>query len=451
MPAPSVLPGRSFQRTDRVSRLLFHDRASDLSLVPLTGQVPTLVRATPHGYLVGRDGRLHRPVHSQPGFQCYDLDGDGVFERPGLYIGRQRTNLLLRSEELDHAAWTKVAAAATADVVVAPNALKTADQLKEDGTSNAHYAHQSVTIVAGEYVIASAHAKLNVGTRGFRIRVDSDTAVNGFRANFNLALGTIPYTDAIGTGTFAYAAVEPLVDGWVRCLAVGKVAAAATAVRAAYMLLATAADVNEVYTGDNASAHSLWGMQVESTPGPAIPGVYIPTTTAVGTKNQDALAYASNLTPRRYMTLYASLPRAKWMDYTGSLGTEVPGVLQLGESFPAIALFFNKESATPRTVASQIADAVGGDVRANANLGSGPLIELCAQFEDLTQPIGGRTRCDAGAGFTAWSSRGAMIDSFPAGLPGGQGLEHGLFEIKVAGSDTPGAGLYDTLQMRGLL
>lgn len=448
MPAPSVLPGRAFQRVDRISRLLFHWRAADLALAPLTGQTATLLRATPHGYLVGRDGYVRRPIHSQPGFQCYDLDGDGVCERPGLFLGAAKSNLLLRSEELDHASWTKVATVATADTHAAPNRLTTADRLREDGTSNAHYAHQSVTIVAGDYVAVSAHVKLEVGTRLFRIRVDSDAAVNGFRANFDLATGLVGYTDAVGTGALVYATVEPRGLGYYRCIAVGKVGAAATAARAALMLIDPADAVNEVYAGNNTSSVVLWGMQAETTPtaGPVSHGPYVPTTTTVVVRDADLVSYTSEILPRRYMTLYASLPRAAWMDFTGSLGTtNVPGVLQLGSGAPSIAVFFNNGAAAPRTVATQLLDGVAGDVRANANVVAGGLVELCAQFEDLTEQIGGRTRIDAGGGFTAWSSRAARIASFASGLPGGLGLNHALFEIKV------GEGLYDLPQIRGML
>lgn len=104
--APSVLPARAFQRIDRVSRCLFHWRAADFSLWPITGQTPSFTRASAGGATVDSVGKLITPVHSQPRFTMVDLDGDGVREAPSLLLEASSTNLVAPSDGF--AGWTLV-------------------------------------------------------------------------------------------------------------------------------------------------------------------------------------------------------------------------------------------------------------------------------------------------------------------------------------------------------
>jgi hypothetical protein len=93
MVAPSVLPGRAFQRVDRVSRCLVHWRAADLTINPLTGQVASFARASLAGSSQDQLGGLRKTVHSQPRFGFLDEDADGIYESPHLLLERSRTQL----------------------------------------------------------------------------------------------------------------------------------------------------------------------------------------------------------------------------------------------------------------------------------------------------------------------------------------------------------------------
>jgi hypothetical protein len=93
MVAPSVLPGRAFQRVDRVSRCLVHWRAGDLTINPLTGQVASFARASLAGSSQDQLGGLRKTVHSQPRFGFLDEDADGIYESPHLLLERSRTQL----------------------------------------------------------------------------------------------------------------------------------------------------------------------------------------------------------------------------------------------------------------------------------------------------------------------------------------------------------------------
>ncbi len=94
MVAPSVLPGRAFQRIDRISRLLFSWRASDLSIAALTGQAPSLIRTTA-GSVRDSLGIGRVPVHSQPRFQHRPND-----QRARLVTEETRIQLVTDPENL---------------------------------------------------------------------------------------------------------------------------------------------------------------------------------------------------------------------------------------------------------------------------------------------------------------------------------------------------------------
>jgi hypothetical protein len=116
MVAPSVLPGRAFQRVDRVSRCLVHWRASDLSINPLSGQVASFARASLAGSSQDQLGGLRKTVHSQPRFGFLDEDADGLYESPHLLLERSRAQLPENADlEGDATGYVAAAAAITRD------------------------------------------------------------------------------------------------------------------------------------------------------------------------------------------------------------------------------------------------------------------------------------------------------------------------------------------------
>jgi hypothetical protein len=76
----------------------------------------------------------------------------------GTYVGSDGliktavTNLMLRSEEFDNAAWTKTRSSITSNTIVTPDGTLTGDKLVEDTTaSNTHQVSQSVSLTAGTH------------------------------------------------------------------------------------------------------------------------------------------------------------------------------------------------------------------------------------------------------------------------------------------------------------
>lgn len=104
-PRRAASTGRTFlQGAVRTSRLLWHWRAADLSLTPLTGQVPSFTRATRGGYVQSRNGAMRDVGHTEPRFTMLDLDGNGTFDTPALVLEGQMSNLCGFSE--DYTNWT---------------------------------------------------------------------------------------------------------------------------------------------------------------------------------------------------------------------------------------------------------------------------------------------------------------------------------------------------------
>jgi hypothetical protein len=107
--APKVLPGYVNQRLARRSRLLFHWRAADLSLTPVTGEVPTFARASGGGMVADARGCPHDFAQAQPRFELSGYNAvTGLWETPGLLLEGPRTNLIPYSQDLSNAAWTNI-------------------------------------------------------------------------------------------------------------------------------------------------------------------------------------------------------------------------------------------------------------------------------------------------------------------------------------------------------
>lgn len=73
----------------------------------------------------------------------------------GLLIEESRTNLALRSEELDNAAWVRTGlASVTVDTIAAPNAAVTAEKLIEDSANSEHFVQQTLAKAASALIYA---------------------------------------------------------------------------------------------------------------------------------------------------------------------------------------------------------------------------------------------------------------------------------------------------------
>lgn len=224
----------------------------------------------------------------------------------GLLVEEQRTNLLLRSQELDAAEWAKPNALVTANAAVAPDGTTSADKLVENAATSTHDVRNTeISVAVGDYT-ASLSAKS--AERSWVRIAFGGIEFGGQSAYFNVSSG------AIGTvfGTGAAASIHAMPNGWFRC-ALTAPADTAGSSGDVYFQMADA-DSSPTYAGDGASGIYIWGVQLEAG---SYPTSYIPTTAATVTRSADVAT--CTIPPRvvRLVTIYD--------DGTTSQQTVTPG------------------------------------------------------------------------------------------------------------------------------
>lgn len=216
----------------------------------------------------------------------YDHD-PGTGEQLGILLEPAGTNLLIRPQELDNAAWIKTRMTATANAALAPDGTITADALVEDSTvASSHFIQSaSVTIAPNTQHVASIFLRRGSGTRNVEMRFLDATASNGIRVKFDLAAGTAAAPLALGLGSSLSARITPYGDGY-RCEVSCVVDMISTSAR--MYLYMTDASAATSYNGDGTSSVIAWGAQIEA-------GFratsYIPTTTAAVTRAADSAPF----------------------------------------------------------------------------------------------------------------------------------------------------------------
>lgn len=226
-------------------------------------------RAIPK-WTVDTTGRLRQFAVDVPA-----LIGSGILLEPAA------TNLLPRSSELDHAAWTKSQAVVSANAIQAPDGTLSADLLREDSSPAAtHHARQTFAATNNTTYTVSVFARFHARRVALRLRAHLTTGHEAAAA-FDLEAGTFTTSS---TTWVPSAAITPLVDGWFRLQLSAKVLETATV--AADFMLATASNAT-LYNGDGSSGCYFWGMQLEV--GSSASSL-IPTATSAVTRAADALS-----------------------------------------------------------------------------------------------------------------------------------------------------------------
>jgi hypothetical protein len=180
-------------------------------------------------------------------------------------IGTATTNLLLRSEEFDNAAWTTTRASVSSNLIASPSGTTTADKLIEDATAtNTHFVQQSVSVTTGTAYTFSLFVKAS--ERNFVQLVLNGQFAAVVSAIFDLSTGAVGQT----TGTPATSAVL-LSDGWWR-LSITATANATGSTLA--QVRVSSSSITATYTGDGTSGIYIWGAQLEAGSSPTS---YIPT------------------------------------------------------------------------------------------------------------------------------------------------------------------------------
>jgi hypothetical protein len=176
----------------------------------------------------------------------------------GANFGVTRTNLLVRSEEFDNAAWTKTRSSVTANAITAPNGTLTADQLVEDTTvTSTHNIGQSISFTSGTTYTVSVFAKATASPRFLQIIFPSGAFTATRRPVFDLLNGIA------SAATDTTASIQNIGDGWYRCIA-SMLATNTNSASIQLQLANTYINSAPTYTGDGTSGIYLWGAQLEA-------------------------------------------------------------------------------------------------------------------------------------------------------------------------------------------
>lgn len=216
-------------------------------------------------------------VSASSGTPRFDYN-PGTLALRGLLLEEQRTNLCLRSQELDNAAWNLTDGTRTANTTVAPDGTTTADTLTGSdlggvGRCSLNNAAAIVTATGGQTHVMSAYVKK--GSALFAMISHYNSVAGHRRVWFDLTNGTLGNQDAGSIGT-----IQSVGNGWYRITVVNS----APSTSDLYMFL-ECSRVNASVGCDPFDTVIFWGAQCEL-------GLqatsYMPTTSSTFTRFADA-------------------------------------------------------------------------------------------------------------------------------------------------------------------
>jgi hypothetical protein len=174
------------------------------------------------------------------------------------------TNLLTYSEQFDNAAWTKTNSTVTTNATTAPNGTLTAEKLITNSGASSGRASVSITAAANTSATLSCFAKQGE-TSVFGLFISD--GVTGRAADFDLITGTVSGTPTAGMT----ASIQPVGNGWYRCVVTVDSASLAGTTRSLRI-------VQTVISNDGTSGLFIFGAQFEQS---STVGEYIPTVAAI--------------------------------------------------------------------------------------------------------------------------------------------------------------------------
>ncbi len=233
----------------------------------------TVTRAS-SGYAETSDGRLVSFA-------------SGVARRTdkGLLIEGARTNLLLRSQEFDDAAWFQASATPTENAALAPDGTLTANSIVK--SNNFGNVRQQVAITANATFTFSVYVKAGTATNGSIGVFENSLGTLLSRASVNLSTGAV--ANDVGTTN-----AQSVGNGWWR---VSTTVTTTTASNVAAALYPSVASDN------NAGTTLFWGAQLEAG---NFASSYIKTEGSTGTRAAD-LIVVNQTGPTYPITLYAEI------------------------------------------------------------------------------------------------------------------------------------------------
>ncbi len=194
----------------------------------------------------------------------FDYDPELLFCK-GILNEESVANFCLWNRDLSQATWVKSACTIVPTVNPCPDGAINNVKIIEDNTTSEHAVQCCVgTVIATSTRKTFSGYVKESGRTKFRVEVVDSVTANLFYADFDLsALTAIGGTS--GTGTFSYAKIYAVNNGWYRFVLSG-IPAAVNSGSLAYVKLSMIKG-SLSYLGNGLSGISLWGGQLESKEG----------------------------------------------------------------------------------------------------------------------------------------------------------------------------------------
>ena len=213
----------------------------------------------------------------------FDYDPVTLLPR-GLLVEEARTNLLLRSQEFDNAAYTNSNVTVTANAIAAPDGTTTADLLAAASTASVNLQQSSaVAATSATYSIFVKKGSGATQANAFRLR-NTTTATTLVEVTINYDTGVLTYV----TGSTGATSVN-FGNGWWRV-----VLTATTGITSGDTIRC-----DQCFVGASTIGHSayVWGAQLEAG---AFATSYIPTIASTVTRSADVATITGSLFSQWY-------------------------------------------------------------------------------------------------------------------------------------------------------
>ena len=218
---------------------------------------------------VNKDGLIETVASGVPRLDYPLIDGV-VQDCPALLLEPSRTNLVLRSEELN-TTWLTFRSSVTANDIVSPNGSQNAEKIiQESGQTSSGGVYQNLTLSNSTVYTYSVFLKAGGYDFGM-IRIDG-----GQYAWFDLSLGAVGSITGSGSSS-----IENFGNGWFRC----SFTITTTSTTGQPHIYVTNSDGSQTLSGaDGVKGIYAWGAVVEQG---SYPTSYIKTTSSQATRSAD--------------------------------------------------------------------------------------------------------------------------------------------------------------------
>ncbi len=263
----------------------------------------TITRAST-GTRRDRLGVLGSFATNLPRLHWVDPDGDGIFEEPRLLMEGARTNVCLRSEEIDNnTSWASVnTPGITANDATAPDGATTADRINDDDAGLFEGRQQDIT-VTDDSTAWTTSVFVQAGTSPSIIGVLMQFT-GGTGVNYNMHVDAEAGTAAAETGSSPTdVGIEAWGDGWFRAWVTGSNNGTGNTGLRVVLEPARAATLGGSASTAETGDALFWGVQVENA---ASMSAYIATTGTSASRSADQIDDPAIIPFHKSWSLYVS-------------------------------------------------------------------------------------------------------------------------------------------------